>query len=271
MSLKKLILSLGKLLNKKEKRELLFLFIIMLLSAMLEVVGIGVVPIVLSFAFNPEELSRFPSLYQWLTDKGWLDTNTLYLIGSTLIIFVFLIKALFKVFVDYRQIEWVRSKQIDLSNRLFRKYIKGPYKNHLNINSAELIRNIQHEVSYICSKVLIPMLIVILSLFTVLLVIVSMAAVEPVVTLFLLIFVGGAVLFFNRLIKSRLSSYGQKMQDFRKIQLGFLFQGINNVKSIIVSRKENYFSNQFLDITRNFSRIQSRTLLQVHRDTVDNP
>lgn len=261
MSLKKLISGLKRLLNRKEKRELLFLFVIMLFSAMLEVVGIGVVPIVLNFAFNPEDLSRFPDLYQWLGDKDWLDPNTLYILGSSLIILVFLVKTAFKIFVDYNQIEWVKRKQIDLSNQLFSKYIKGPYKNHLNINSAELIRNIQNEVSYICSKLLIPMLLMILSLFTVLLVVVSMAAIEPVVTGFLILFVGGAVLVFNKLIRARQSSYGLKMQEFRKVQLSFLFQGINNIKSIKVSRKENFFANQFFEITKAFSNIQSKSLL----------
>ncbi|MEQ8476376.1 MAG: ABC transporter ATP-binding protein [Fulvivirga sp.] len=255
MSLIRKILSLF---DSENKNRIFILFWMMLLSAVLEVLGIGIVPIVIKYILQPEELKNFPWLYDFLDELNLLTTKHLFLVGSVMIILVFLMKNAYRFYVDFKQLKLIKHIQTKLASDLFSKYLFSPYQLYLNRNTSTLIRNINNEVSYIAAKVLIPSFLILLNIIILIAIFISMLVVEfymtTIVVSFLVIAMGG----FNLLLRRKLRRYGKTMQQERRLQLQYLYQGLQGLKAIKVANREHFFYQLFKNSTLRLANTQLR-------------
>jgi len=252
--IKKILLVLGK----DGKKEFFIQFFLMLIAAALEVIGIGSIPIIMRYILEPERLKNMPWLYDKLQQYNLLETINLFIVGAIVVISVFIIKNIYRLFVDYRQIRIVKDVQIDLATSLFKKYLNSTYLEHLAKNTSVLIRNIQNEVIYITSKVLVPFFLILLNITILSGFLISLLIAQPVLTLIILaaliVFMG----LFNLAIKKKLIKYGKVMQYERKNQLQYLYQGLQGFKAIKVANREAFFMRLFEKTTKKFANIQQR-------------
>ena len=181
--------NLKKLIDKKDKFNLIFLFLILIVSTLLEMIGIGVIPIFTMIFIEPSSIIEYlPELfnYNFIYD---LDKKDLALYMSIIIVIVFMLKNSFLIFVNY--FSGMISKRIreNLTNKMFRNYINSNYEFHIQKNSADLIRNINSEVSkavyYITGHILLIKEILILFMILVILGVASTKA-----SLLIFIFLG---------------------------------------------------------------------------------
>ena len=141
------------ILNKKQRFYFVILFFGIFISTILELIGIGSVPIFISFLLKPEVL------YSYLPSSDattfFISQNYLYkvtLISIILIVF-FLLKNLFLILVIYFQASMFRSLNIENSKRLFKAYINSSYHLHLNFNPAIINRNVLAETQIAASHI----------------------------------------------------------------------------------------------------------------------
>lgn len=251
---KKILLVLGK----DGKKEFVIQFFLMIIAAALEVIGIGSIPVIMRYIIEPERLKNIPWLYDKLQQYNLLETIDLFVVGAIVVISVFIVKNVYRLFVDYRQIRIVKDVQIDLATNLFNKYLFSSYIEHLKKNTSVLIRNIQNEVIYITSKVLVPFFLILLNITILAGFLISLLIAQPVLTLIILaaliIFMG----LFNLAIKKKLIGYGKVMQYERKNQLQYLYQGLQGFKAIKVANREAFFMRLFEKTTKKFANIQQR-------------
>jgi ATP-binding cassette subfamily C protein len=255
MSLFKKVL---RVLGNTGRRKFAVLLVLMVFAAGLEVVGIGSVPVMLQAILQPDKLKQFPWVYNILKERDLLVTERLFVAAALIIVVIFIIKNVFRLFVDYTQIRLVRQTQIELSISLFSKYIRSPYALHLQRNSSVLVRNVQHEVSYVTSKVLLPLLLIMLNLIILFGIMVSLLVINSGLTFVLILSLGLTLGIFNLVVRKKLRNYGKIMQQERRTQLKYLYQGLQGFKAIKVANREKFFINLFETTTRRFSLVQER-------------
>ena len=138
------------LLNYKQKKYVIFLFMLMFLAMILESLSIGIILPLISILLKGEIDTSF---FSYFFVFGTLTGKNLVYIGLSVTLIIFLIKNLGLVFNFWNQTKFLRDLQFELTNRLFKYYLKSDYIFFLQNNSAHLYRNLTDLTSTFVSYI----------------------------------------------------------------------------------------------------------------------
>ncbi len=228
------------LFNRRDHYIISGLGLMMLISAALETLGVGLVLPLMSLIMNPEIIhtnSWLNFLYTFLgftTDRNFLIFLSLAFMG------VFVGKNVYALLFFYCQERFFILKRLVMHSRLYTAYLKAPYTYHLENNSTTLMRNID-EVGTLFQSFLVP-LIQILTEATVLLCIVTLLVInEPTVAMIAFLCLGGSAFIINRVFKNQLIYLGQVKLDSNAEMNKAFFQGLGGIKDVQALRRETEF------------------------------
>ena len=127
-------------LNFKQRKYAIFIFGLIFLAMFLETLSVGVLIPLISILLKGNIDSSIFYYFFFIFEKS--TGNTLIYIGLSITVIIFLIKNLILVFNLWQQTKFIRKLQFELTNRLFKYYLKSDYIFFLNNNSAHLYRNL---------------------------------------------------------------------------------------------------------------------------------
>lgn len=236
---------LYQLFSRREKVKAISLFMLMTISALAEMIGIGAIPAFILVVASPEKVMTHPISGAIV---GWLGIETgreLLIVGSIGLISFFMLKGILLAFISYVRIRFVQHKYIELSGRLFASYMLAPYAFHLNRNSSELLRNLMSESSIVVHQVFMTLIGIALNLVTMLFILVMLVVVEPLFTLIALTALGGISYLMMRLVDKKLDHYGHQEMLHRHISNKAVLEGLSGVKDARVLGRETGFLSRF--------------------------
>jgi len=131
------------LLNYKQKKYAVFIFILMFLAMFLEALSIGIMLPLLSILLKGNvDSSVFSHFFTFGNPTG---KNLIY-IGLSATFIIFLIKNLTLTFNLWQQTKFLQKTLAELTNKLFKYYLKSDYMFFLQTNSSHLYRNLTHII-----------------------------------------------------------------------------------------------------------------------------
>jgi ABC-type multidrug transport system fused ATPase/permease subunit len=239
-----LIQKLRFLLNPQQKKQLVVLSLLLIIGMLFEMAGLGVLIPALGLMLNTSSTNDYPSLQPILNILGNPSQKELVLYGMIFLVILYLLKALFLVFLSWRQSKFSAEFSAELSSRLFFGYLRQPYSFHLKRNSAELLRNIRGEVAELTE--LTKSVIILTIEFTVIVGIGFLLILQnPLGTIVVTLLLGLSSLGVYRLSKKRLLNWGQRRQSHEGEMNQHLMQGIGGVKEVKLYGKEENFLKEF--------------------------
>ena len=152
--MREILRQLNYLLAPSEKRNGVLLFVLMTAGALFEVVGVGAIPAFLAVIAIPEKLLEYERVRAVYDALGMESARDMVLWAALGLIAVFAVKNAYLAFLAYAKARYSSKRQVSVSNRLFRAYLRSPYTFHLQRNTAELLRNTNSEAGAISSLVL---------------------------------------------------------------------------------------------------------------------
>ena len=235
---------LKKIIDKKDKLNLIFLFFILIVSTFLEMIGIGVIPIFTMIFIEPSSIiEKLPGIfdYNFIYD---LDKKVLAMYMLITLVMVFIIKNSFLVFVNYFSGMILKRIRENLTNKMFRDYINSKYEFHIQRNSADLIRNVNSEVSkavyYIIGHVSLIKEILILFMIFLILTVTSTKA-----SLLIFVFLGIFSIIFFLFTRKSSQVRGKLIQEYWGKQTRTLKHGMGSIKEIKMLKKEKFIFKIF--------------------------
>ena len=87
--------SILSLLTRRERWKLALLFVLMLLAALFEAVGVGAVPLFVAFLMEPSKLSNHAILSRWIPELPNVVTTDLVIWGALILLASSCLKASF--------------------------------------------------------------------------------------------------------------------------------------------------------------------------------
>jgi ABC-type multidrug transport system fused ATPase/permease subunit len=127
------------LLNYKQKKNIIFIFALMFVAMILESLSIGIMLPLISVLLKGDIGTSF---FSYFFIFGEPEGKSLIYIGLLMALVVFLIKNLALIFNLWQQTKFLRDLQFEITNRLFKYYLKNDYIFFLQNNSAHLYRNL---------------------------------------------------------------------------------------------------------------------------------
>lgn len=255
-SLKKIYL----LFPTKDRFKLGIIFAMMLVASLFEVLGISLIPAFVITIAEPDQVLSTYIVGDILTDWGITTSDELAFFGAALLIVVYIIKNIYLTFFHYLKVKFVQNRKIYLQSRIFKAYMTAPYTFYINKNSAELLRNVNGEVSKIVTGTMMPFLEVSLNAIMFVFLIITLVVWEPLITFITIVMMGGGGYLFLRITQKKTIDSGRISREAAGDMNRMVLQGLGGFKDARVLNREQMFLKQyykFADTNRKASIYQT--------------
>ena len=232
------------ILSKEDFRYLIFLFFGMLISALIEMVGLSSIPVFIMIIVDINTLiEKFPNFFAIDYMKN-LSQSTLAIYGGLLLIGIFFFKNLYLAFFHFCLGKIIKNIRTNITNKVFNKYINATYIFHISNNPSVLIRSITSSVAGAINTIL-STLNVTKEILVLVVIFVLLSLNEPLVSFtvfFSLVFITGVFLFLTR---KELISRGEKLEEVKKDQLMTINHALGSIRETKILNREKYLTNIF--------------------------
>jgi ABC-type multidrug transport system fused ATPase/permease subunit len=241
----KVLNKLWQLIGKDHRGSLVAVLVMMLIGMVLETLSVSVVIPAIALITQNDIANQYPQLIPLLSLINNPSSKELVFFGMISLIGIYAIKVLFLGFLSWRQMKFVHEIQAELSYRLFSGYLRQPYVFHLQRNSAQLINTAVTETSLFTHSVLIAGMTVITESLVMIGILILLIVVEPAGALFVMSTLSIAALFFSRMTKNFLLSWGKARQKHEELRIQHLQQGLGGAKDVKLLGREKEFLDQY--------------------------
>lgn len=240
---------------------------LMLIAAMLEAFGLGLIYAFIRILLNPAEAPSIPMVGPYIRDVAAGDNSQAIVIIIAALLIVFLLKNLLLIGFYYIQAQFIAVNEATLSTHLLERYLNGAYILHISRNSADFIRNITGSVTAVFSSVTMGFITLASELFVVLTVGIVLIVLEPVFTLGSALILGIAVGVFFKFSRSLVHGWGRQEQEYQGNILQALQQGFHSIKEVKILGRESYIRNSFVIPRAALARVRTKftTMAQAPR------
>ena len=237
--------------DKKQKGQLVILAVLILIGGVFETLGVSMILPVVSVILNPESLHRniekFPVVRDILGSMGLLDNDrALACLLLVIMIFLFVLKNLYLLFLVYRQNTFISRARNDMISRVMREFLNRPYEDYLGADIPTVFRITDSDIP---------------KTFTLMLSLLSLAT-EVVVSVFLgivLLFVNWQMtllivavlliltLIITKVLKPRLNTIGRRNQETQSRIAKWRLQAIYGLKDVKVLNRQDFFIRNYYE------------------------
>jgi len=248
---------LNLILSRNQKRKLFLLSFLLLIGMFFEMMGLGILVPTLSLMLNNSLSSKYAFINDISLFLGSPSKQLLCIYGMIFISAFYFIKTIYLIFLSWFQSRYSSNLAAEIGNKLYAGYLNQPYPFHLNRNSAELIRNIQTEVTQFAAVsqstiILATELAVIIGLS------IMIIAFEPFGAILVITFLTTLAYLFHLLTRKKILEWGKLRQIHSKFLNQHLMQGLGGIKDVKIFNKELHFSEQYNSHNFQFAKIQTR-------------
>ena len=234
------------LLDQRQKRIMILLVIMMLIGAILETAGVGMVIPVMQMVLDENAVAKNEYL-QILCDILHIahdDNRTLIIITMLALIMIFVLKNIFLFFQQKAQFKFVYTNQFATSRRMMINFMQRPYEYYLNADTSVIQRSITSDVNNMYGLILS-----LLQLFSEGIVFICLVGVSFVTDIWMTITVTvvlvAALAVIMCVLKPIMKKAGEENQDYYSGLYKWIDQSVMGIKEIKIANKENYFINEY--------------------------
>ncbi len=240
----KIIKKMNLLLDRKQKRSMLRIILMMLVGGMLESLGVTMLVPIITIVLDPVEVENNRYLSFFYHGLG-MESTTQFAVAM-LLAFVGLIvfKNIYLFWQQKVQLKFVYTNQFATSRRMMINFMQRPYEYYLNADTSVIQRNITSDVNNMYGLILSCLqlcseCIVFVCLVAVLLAIDAMMIIIVAALMIVLLFV------IKKVLKPIMVKAGQDNQDYYSGLYKWIEQSVMGIKEIKIANKENYFINEY--------------------------
>lgn len=234
----------GVLFDKRQKRRIVLLFIMMLVGAVLEIVGVSLM-IPLMTAIMQPDIIESNAMVKWACELLGIGSHrTFVLVCIVALIVVFIVKDLYLMLQYYAQNSFVFNNRFSTQKRLLRAFMHRPYEYYLNSQTGEILRIIQNDVvqSY-------TLLMSLLGFLTETIVSSALVAtifvIDPYMTAFVAVMMLGIIVVIHKVVKPILRREGIAFQHQLSTANKWILQAISGIKVVKVNGRESFFEDKY--------------------------
>ena len=250
----------SNLLIREEKKSLLIIVFCNFFILIFEILSFSFLIPISKILFESRITSDYQFLFFGINIFQYIQFEDKQSLLNIILKFFFLfqlIKCLFYLIFFYYEECFLAKLFTRLSTLLFNNYLNVPYSFHTNNNSSLLLRNMTSEFSHLTLG-----LKSILGIFTEILFIISIVfflllySFETTIIIILIFtFCSLLIMFF---IKKTIDILSTQRASFEGLHLKVLLQGFNSVREIMLTKSQNYFTNNFYLINKNITNIAKK-------------
>jgi len=239
------IKSLWDYLDKKYKKNLILLFILMVVASFFEVISIGAVMPFIAVLTSPESIYHHESIYPVVSALGLKSPDQIILPVTILFMSAIIIAGVMRVFLLYSINIFERNVGVQLNIDVFCHVLYKDYKEHINHNSGYMISLITKKTDTVIRGVVRPLLILISSV-TILFFITSLLIFISIEATAIVIFTFGTIYWcINWFVRNRREINSKSIAKNHTKMIKTLQEGSGGIRDIIIHGSQNFYCSLF--------------------------
>lgn len=230
--------------DKKQKRNLAYLTFIIFVDSFVELLGVSIILPFINAVTDPELLLENEYVRRAYDAFGMKSTNELVIWLAVLIIAVYIFKNIFLVYMYHLQYRFSYYGKKQMQNTLMSYYIGQDYTFFLNLNSSELIRNINTDPEMFYTAVLNALQLA-SELCVSAILIVFLMVTDVTITVGVAVSLAIVFLLMSKVLKKILEGYGNDRRVYSASMIKCMQQAFGGIKEIKIANRESYFEKDF--------------------------
>ena len=244
------------LLDRRQRRALLGMLFLCLLSACATAGGVAAVVPFLAFLADPQQIGGHAAL-RWAQQLLGIErgADMLLLLGCVFFAAVLLSNCISLLEMVMAE-KYSHSLAGALQLRLFDTYLRLDGGCQARGDSASLAANILQEVYRLTNGIIYSGLMLVSQALASALIVCFVVLVNPVVALSAVLALGAAYLFIYLVVRRRLASYGEEFTRNWHERARLVNESLGALKEILLMRNQAFFTERFAAQTRRIERAQ---------------
>lgn len=230
--------------NRKQKWKLVWMVVIILIGSLAELLGVTAILPFINVALNPDSIFENGIMLTVYEMLGLHSTNEFLILLGVLLIIIYVVKNLYVIYMNNHMYKFSYRCQKELASRLLISYMKQPYSFFSSHNSADFVRNLNHDTILFFETVIAS-----LQLFAEVLVCgllgMTLLVLEPTLIVGVGVLLGLFVLTVYRYLKQCLEQKGRECRGHRAQLNKWVLEATGGIKETKILGKEQFFIEQY--------------------------
>jgi ABC-type multidrug transport system fused ATPase/permease subunit len=258
-SAKQIFTICNKHLNIKRKKSLIFLFILMLISTVSEMISLGLIFPFLGAMVSPEKMQlSFESFFGKSSSIN--STQSLLIILAAIFLMAISLAASIKLLLMRAFSKLAFLMVSDFSNEIYARTIYQPYVKQINIDSSEIISAITVKTNALVYQGIIPILTILSSVLMSVGLISVLMLISPFATLLSILIFTGIYICIGRYTKKRLILNSEKISKYSSKSIKILREGLGGIRDVIIDSAQERYLNEFKHANKSWRSAQGDNL-----------
>lgn len=242
--MKQILKKLNVLLDKKQKRTMGGLMVLMVIGAALQTAGVGMLVQVVTVVMDPEAVEKSGLVKTVYDMLGFTDYSRFSIMVMAMLILVFAVKNLFLFLQQKLTFAFVYTNQFRTSERMMRNYLRRSYEFYLNADTAVVQRSITADVNNMYALILALLQLMSDGVVSVFIVCYCLSK-SGVMTILLAVVLIALMVMIKKVLKPVMYKAGKDNQDYYSGLFKWISQTVQGIKEVKVAGKERYFVSEY--------------------------
>ncbi|MCR5503127.1 MAG: ABC transporter ATP-binding protein/permease [Lachnospiraceae bacterium] len=264
-----LLHKLGCIFDRKQKRQLFVLGVMIFIGGLLETLGVGAMIPVVTAILDPATLAEYAQNYPMIGnvfDFLHIDLSSGKSIAIPLIvllIIVYFVKNAYIIFLVYRQNTFITRTRNDMISRVMREFLNRPYEDYLGADIPTTFRLTDSDIPQTFS-LLLALLNLSTEVVVTMLIFFVLLLQDWKLALFVVAVFGVLTLVVVKLIKPKLNRIGALNQAMQSRIAKWRIESIYGLKDVKVLNREDFFIRNYYEsgkvgaeVARNYAVLNS--------------
>ncbi|MBD5456730.1 MAG: ABC transporter ATP-binding protein [Lachnospiraceae bacterium] len=230
--------------NRKEKVEIVFLFLAAIVGSLLECLGVGVFMPFVNVLMDTSAIQKTWYL-QLFYEKLHFQSSESFLTALTIaIIAIFVIKNVYLIVEKYFIYHFSYNTQMKISTSLLRAYMSEPYTFHLNKNISVLQRSMQEDANLFATAV-IHFMELFIEITVCIALGISLFCISHSMTVIIVGLLIICIGIFTAVSKKFAKGFGRECQGYKAKIYQWMNQALGGIKEVKVLNREEYFITSY--------------------------
>jgi ABC-type multidrug transport system fused ATPase/permease subunit len=247
------------LISFHERKHLFMLFILSIISSLLDIMGVASIVPFIAVLSNPsfiETNSILITLFKIFNTFGITTIQEFFFTLGALVFLLLITSLVVKAFLNYLQTHFVQMLQFSIGKRLIEGYLCQPYSWFLSMHSADIGKTILSEVAQIIEYGFRPFITLISSSLLTILLITLLIIFEPKIALTVGLSIGLTYVLIFYFVKKYLNRSGKKRLIYNQLRFTSVSEVFGAAKEVKIGGLEQAYINNFSNSAKIFARSQ---------------
>jgi ABC-type multidrug transport system fused ATPase/permease subunit len=255
-----LLVRLWHHLSHRRQRQFILLVALMMISALAEVMSLGMVLPFIGILVAPEHVFSNPTLMNFAIAWGINSADELVLPLTVAFAIAALMAGAIRILLLWASTRLAVASGADFNIRVYRRTLYQPYSVHLARNSSEVISGITNKVDSVVFGVLLPLLTLISSAVLLLAITITLMAIDMMVASVAVVGFGASYGLISRMSRSRLYGNSQRIAYEQTQVVKALQEGLGGIRDVLLDGTQRVYCDIYRQADHPLRRAQGNNV-----------